>query len=60
MWAVLAMLLWRTTVPSNLRLPHIDERAIFGAGLVRKAEHYERFLDWDWVLGRWPRSAPMS
>ena len=51
MWAVLAMLLWRTTVPSNLRLPHLDERAIFGAGLVRKAEHYERFLDWDWVLG---------
>ena len=51
MWAVLPMLLWRTTVPSNLRLPHLDERAIFGAGLVRKAEHYERFLDWDWVLG---------
>jgi STE24 endopeptidase len=50
-WAVLAVLLWRTTVPSGLRLPHLDERAIFGAGLVRRAEHYERFLDWDWVLG---------
>ena len=51
MWAVLAMLLWRTTVPSNLRLPHLDERATFGAGLVRRAQHYERFLDWGWVLG---------
>jgi len=45
------VLLWRTTVPTGLRLPHLDERATFGAGLVREARRYERFLDWDWVLG---------
>jgi STE24 endopeptidase len=50
-WAFLAVLLWRTTVPANLRLPHLDERTVFGAGLVRRAVHYERFLDWDWLLG---------
>jgi STE24 endopeptidase len=49
-WVVLAALLWRTTVPSNLRLPHLDETAIFVPSLVRRAEHFERFLDWDWVV----------
>jgi STE24 endopeptidase len=44
------VLLWRTTVPAHLRLPRLDERAVFGAGLVHRAERYERFLDWDWVL----------
>jgi Zn-dependent protease with chaperone function len=47
-WVVLAALLWRTTVPS-LHLPHLDERAVFGASLVRHAERYERFLVWNWV-----------
>jgi STE24 endopeptidase len=51
LWVFLATLLWRTTVPSNLRLPHLDERAIFSPRLVHRAEHYERFLDWDWVVG---------
>jgi STE24 endopeptidase len=49
-WVVCAALLWRTTVPS-LHLPRLDERALFGATLVRRAEHYERFLVWDWVAG---------
>ncbi len=47
---MLALLLWRTTVPSDLRLPHVNEDATFGAALVRDAQRYERFLDWDWVL----------
>jgi STE24 endopeptidase len=49
-WVVLAGLLWHTTVPS-LRLPQLDERAVFGAVLVQRAERYERFLVWDWVAG---------
>jgi STE24 endopeptidase len=49
-WVVLAALLWRTTVPS-LHVPHLDERAVFGATLVRDAERYERFLVWDWITG---------
>src|SRR5213083_755222 len=49
-WVVLAALLWHTTVPS-LRLPQLDERAVFGAVLVHRAERYERFLVWDWIAG---------
>jgi len=36
-------------VPVDLRLPHLDERAVFGAGLVHRAERYERLLDLVWV-----------
>jgi STE24 endopeptidase len=47
---LLAFLLWRTTVPASLHLPRLDEREIFGSGLVRRAVRFERFLDWNWVL----------
>jgi STE24 endopeptidase len=49
LWLLAALLLWRTTVPSHLRLPHVDERAAFGTALVRRAGNYERFLVWDWL-----------
>src|SRR5262249_6997575 len=49
-WLLLAFLLWRTTVPAGLHLPHLDERQVFGSGLVRRAVRFERFLDWNWVL----------
>jgi STE24 endopeptidase len=49
-WVVLAALLWRTTVPS-LHVPRLDVDAVFGATLVRHAEHNERFLVWNWVAG---------
>lgn len=49
-WVVLAALLWRTTVPS-LHLPSLDERGVFGAALVHRAQRYERFLVWNWVAG---------
>jgi STE24 endopeptidase len=50
-WAVLAVLLWRTTVPDDLKLPALGERTTFGANLVGKAEHYERFFYVTWLLG---------
>jgi STE24 endopeptidase len=50
-WAVLAALLWRTKVPEALRLPHLDENAVFGRDVVRDGEHYERFLQLDLLLG---------
>jgi STE24 endopeptidase len=50
-WAVLAVLLWRTTVPDDLRHPTLGERATFGADLVGRAEHYERFFYVNWLLG---------
>src|SRR5918999_932802 len=50
-WIVAAALLLQTTVPDDLRLPSLDERATFGAELVREAEAYERFLYILWILG---------
>jgi STE24 endopeptidase len=48
-WLVLAALLWRTTVPDGLRLPHLDANAVFGRDLVREASDYERLLDFLWL-----------
>jgi Zn-dependent protease with chaperone function len=48
-WGVAAVLLWRTTVPTGLRLPRLDERVVFGSHLVSRAQRFERFLDWNWV-----------
>lgn len=50
-WIVAAAFLWQTTVPDDLRLPSLDERATFGAELVRDAEAYERFFYVLWALG---------
>jgi STE24 endopeptidase len=50
-WAVAALLLWRTKVPDDLRLPSLDEDSIFGSGLVDEARRYERFLSINWVIG---------
>ena len=50
--AVGAILLHPTAVPSDLSLPAIDAREVFGADLVARAERYERFLYVDWVLAQ--------
>jgi STE24 endopeptidase len=47
----LASLLWRTTVPAGLRLPHTAEGQTFGTDLVRRARRFESVLDWTWVAG---------
>jgi len=49
-WFFAAALLWRTTVPADLKLPSLNERATFGAELVRDAERYERFYYLLWFL----------
>lgn len=49
-WVLAATLLWRTNVPANLKLPSLDEEAIFGVRLVQRAQDYERFLLVNWVL----------
>jgi hypothetical protein len=49
LWVVLAALLWRTRVPDGLRLPHLDEDAVFGRELVGDARRYERLLDLLWL-----------
>jgi STE24 endopeptidase len=49
-WIGAALILWRTKVPDDLRLPPLDERAIFGARLVERAVRYERFFYVEWWL----------
>jgi Zn-dependent protease with chaperone function len=51
LWALSASLLWRTKVPADLHLPSLDANAVFGAKAVRAGERYERFLEYDWLLG---------
>jgi hypothetical protein len=41
-----------TAVPDGLSLPAVDVDDTFGAELVEKTRHYERFLYVDWVLPR--------
>ena len=48
-WAVAALFLWRTRVPSDLHLPHLDSRVYFDRGLIRRSEHFGRFLELDWI-----------
>jgi STE24 endopeptidase len=50
-WALAGAALWRTKVPADLRLPRLDPQAVFGADVVRAGVRYERFLDYEWLLG---------
>jgi STE24 endopeptidase len=49
-WVGAAWLLWRTTVPDDLRLPHVDAPDTFGATVVRRAARHDRFLEIDYLL----------
>jgi len=51
MWALAAAALWRTKVPADLHLPSLDPGSVFGAHAVRAGVRYERFFDYDWLLG---------
>src|SRR2546427_7005941 len=50
-WALAASVLWRTKVPADLHLPGLDAQTVFGAGAVRAGERYERFFEYEWLLG---------
>ena len=50
-WALAAAALWRTKVPADLPLPSLDQSSVFGAHAVRAGVRYERFVDYDWLLG---------
>src|SRR5256886_11097858 len=50
-WVLAASALWRTKVPADLHLHHLDPRAVFGATAVDAGVRYERFLDYGWLLG---------
>ena len=44
LWLVAAALLWRTSVPTNLRLSGADVHRLFPPAEVARAARYERFL----------------
>jgi STE24 endopeptidase len=46
------VLLWRTAVPGDLRLPDVDPAALVPAAPLERAERYERFLRIDFVLSQ--------
>jgi STE24 endopeptidase len=48
-WAVAAWLLWQTSVPGNLHLPHMDVHDEFSASILRRSARYDGFLRWEWV-----------
>jgi Zn-dependent protease with chaperone function len=50
LWILAAGYLWRTKVPSNLDLSHLDARRYFGAAELSRTESYERFVRIDWLL----------
>ncbi len=51
LWALAAHALWRSSVPSSLRLPHVDARALFSRSFLRRSASFERFLAIDALLG---------
>ena len=51
-WALAAWLLWRTRVPGDLRLPHLRASDYFTAAELRRAHHYQRFLQVEWLLSQ--------
>jgi STE24 endopeptidase len=44
-WFYLASLLWRTSVPGNLKLPKVDMSALVGAGELHQAQHFTLISD---------------
>jgi STE24 endopeptidase len=50
-WAVSAYLLWQTTVPSSLHLPHIDTAATFPRAVLHRADSYDQVAALLGVLG---------
>ena len=55
-WLLAAYFLWRSVVPDGLRLPDVDETSLFPSSTLSAAEHYERFVRWDFVAAELPRT----
>lgn len=50
LWALAAHALWRSSVPSALRLPHVGARSAFSRSLLSRSSSYETFLAIDRLL----------
>ncbi|MGH3080557.1 MAG: M48 family metalloprotease [Gaiellaceae bacterium] len=49
LWLATALLLLRTSVPTNLELPELDAREVFGSRHVERSAAYERGLRLFWL-----------
>jgi STE24 endopeptidase len=49
-WVLAALFLWRTKVPDDLSLPHLDAHQVFGPEVTRAGERFDRFFDYEWIL----------
>ncbi|HEV2711742.1 MAG TPA: M48 family metalloprotease [Gaiellaceae bacterium] len=49
LWLAAAALLWRTSVPADLDLPHVDARQVLGPATLERAERYQRGLRLLWL-----------
>ena len=49
-WVVAGWLLWQTSVPTDLRLPHVSARAEFSAPVLHRTARFDGFLRWEWVV----------
>lgn len=49
-WGVAAYLLLRTEIPSDLRLPELDEKDFFSSAQLEEAESYDRFSRINWIF----------
>jgi STE24 endopeptidase len=48
-WLAAAWFLTRTTVPGDLRLPHVDSGKEFSRAILHRSAHYDGLLRWLWV-----------
>lgn len=51
LWALAAHALWRSTVPSGLKLPRVDPGRLFSGHFLARSRSYDRLLDVDRLLG---------
>jgi STE24 endopeptidase len=59
LWLLAAFALWRTHVPAY-RVPHVDERTVFGPREVARAATFQRFLDFAWLGGVLAQAAALA
>ena len=50
LWLLAAWLLWRTQVPDDLRLPHVDTRSVVPPAALARARRHAGFLRVDFLL----------
>jgi STE24 endopeptidase len=50
-WLLAAFFLLRTKVPGDLSPPQLDAQKVFGAEVTRAGVRFDRFFDYEWVLG---------